>query len=216
MTIPCQWAKSEESFWTDFVGQFRSSPVDLWPALGAVAPLVYAPGSKCFEKVLLSCVKDSIAQQPDPSDMLTITSSLKNIVKELHFPADIVILSHLWSYHIGKLNEDDDPQGNSLGFQPVGSTSTIVSWKGELLKLLGSRESEHRYTAFLQLVYLQLSNPHTEAVKAVQFVNRIRSNVPRKVPDLNATGIRSGHKCIFFYFLVVENHLFLHVEYRPC
>ena len=207
MTIPCQWAKSEESFWSDFVGQFRSTPVDLWPALGAVAPLVYTPGSKCFEKVLQSCVKDSIAHQPDASEMLTITSSLKNIVKEFHFPADIVILSHLWSYHIGKLNEDDNPHGNSLGFQPVGSTSTIVSWKGDLLKLVGSRESDSRYTAFLQLVYLQLSNPQTEAVKAVQFVNRIRSNVPRKVPDLNATGIRSGRKR-FFYFLGVENYLF--------
>ena len=89
---------------------------------------------------------------------------------------------------MSRLNDEETPKSNALGFNYISQPGSILAWKTELMKTLGSREPDTAYSAFLQLAKEQLSQ--AEPAKAVQFLNRIRSNLPRKVPDLNPTGIR--------------------------
>ena len=78
-------ARTEEGFWSSLATQFINSPIDFWPTLRAIANMV-SPDSTCFTNVLQTCLKNSLAQQPSPTDMLVITTCLKFV------PANILSL----------------------------------------------------------------------------------------------------------------------------
>ena len=56
-----KFAKSEEDFWTGVACQFESRPLELWPTLRALAPLVPSD-SACLVNLVQTCLKNSLAQ----------------------------------------------------------------------------------------------------------------------------------------------------------
>ena len=63
-----KFAKSEEDFWTGVACQFESRPLELWPTLRALAPLVPSSNSACLVQ---TCLKNSLAQ-PGVNTLLPI------------------------------------------------------------------------------------------------------------------------------------------------
>ena len=97
--------------------------------------------------------------------------------------------SQLWNYHVSRLNDEETPKSNALGFNYISQPGSILAWKTELMKTLGSREPDTAYSAFLQLAKEQLSQGMKIASRSLMSMFSSTKYTQAAMPITGATSV---------------------------